>query len=156
MTTSSPSDSCTIARETHSTKEVAMKKNEHFIRLFDRHGNLHSVQLSAELWQKGGQPLHDFIDSLFGEDPTTIPEPVEEWEQFKKFWDFEYPLCSDVECKACGCKVSDWQTAPGHPFVLKSAQLGGLVVFLCKECGAIVRKKHFKDHICFEASSKTK
>lgn len=129
-----------------------MKKEEHFIQLYDRDGNLHSVQLSAELWQKGGNRLKSIVDSLF-EEPEQREEPLHEWEQFKKFWDFQYPYCSDVECKICGAKVDDWQTAPDHPFILKSAQLGGLAVFSCKQCGATVRKKHFKDHICFEASA---
>ena len=132
-----------------------MKRNEHFIQLYDKNGNLHSVQLSAEAWQKGGKPLTNLIESLFTDDaPSEVVEPVHEWEQFKQYWDFEYPICSDVECKVCGIKVDNWQTAPDHPFTLKSAQLGGLVVFICKGCGSIVRKKHFKDHICFEASAK--
>lgn len=131
-----------------------MKKNEHFIRLYDKNGNLHSVQLSAELWQKAGKPLHELLESLFTEAPTEATEPMGEWEKFQEYWDFEYPICADVECKACGIKVDNWLTAPEHPFILKSAQLGGLVVFICKGCGAIVRKKHFKDHMCFEASAK--
>lgn len=133
-----------------------MKKSEHFIRLYDKHGNLHSVQLSADLWRKGGKALYDLIESLFQNDAEAIAEPTGEWEQFKQFWDFQYPPCADVECKICGNKVDDWQTAPGHPFTLKSAQLGGLVVFICNNCGAIVQKKHFKDHICFEATPKVR
>ena len=132
-----------------------MKRNEHFIELYDKNGNFHSIQLSAEAWKKGGKPLTNLVESLFAKEaPIEAAEPVAEWETFQQYWDFEYPICADVECKTCGIKVDNWQTAPEHPFTLKSAQLGGLVVFICKGCGSIVRKKHFKDHICFEASPK--
>ncbi len=127
--------------------------NHHFLSLFDSKGTLHGVMLSAELWQKGKHQLEPIIEALLGSPKTTeLPEPLEDWQSFLQFWDFKYPVNTAVTCKACGATTDNWENDPSKPFRLKSAQLGGLVVFACKNCGATVRKKHFKDHMCFEVT----
>ena len=128
-----------------------MAHSDHYLPLFDKSGNMYAVMLSAELWGKYSHRLEPIIQTMLEEmEPTERPEPLHEWEEFKNFWDFKYPLTTDVECGNCGFKTDDWTTALGKPFRLKSAQLGGLIVFSCTGCGATVRKKHFKDHYCFE------
>lgn len=128
-----------------------MAHSDHFLPLYDASGNLYAVMLSAELWGKGRHRFEPFIKNLLEEiEPPERPEPLAEWEEFKNFWDFKYPLTSDVQCGHCGAFSADWEHDPEKPFRLKSAQLGGLIVFLCRKCGATVRKKHFKDHYCFE------
>lgn len=131
-----------------------MAHSDHFIQLFDKNGNLYSVMLSAELWNKFRFKLDPVIRGMLEEmEPTVRAEPLEEWEDFKKYWDFKYPYEATVKCGNCGAASEDWANDPFKPFRLKSAQLGGLAVFECTHCGATVRKKHFKDHICFEFST---
>ena len=131
-----------------------MSYNQHVVPLYDASGNLYAVMLSAELWQRGQKriepALHKVLDAM---NQPEIPEPIEEWETFAQYWDFKYPLTHDVTCGGCQATTADWVTDPAKPFTLKSAQLGGLVVFKCNGCGATVRKKHFKDHYCFEFTS---
>lgn len=134
-----------------------MAHNDHLLKLYDTKGSLVTVMLSAELWEKirdRAEPV--ILQTLEAMEPS-IPfeplEPVEEWEEFKAFWDFKYPFEASVRCESCGAFTEDWTADSPKKFRLKSAQLGGLVVFHCNGCCATVRKKHFKDHICFEASS---
>ena len=128
-----------------------MAHSDHYLPLYDKNGNLYAVMLSAEFWLKYRHRLEPRILALLEEmEPQEKPEPVHEWEELKKYWDFKYPVNTEVECGNCGAKTPDWEQDPARPFRLKGANIGGLVVFICKSCGAIVRKKHFKDHICFE------
>lgn len=130
-----------------------MAHSDHFLPLYDKNGTLYSVMLSAELWSKYRFKLQPIIRGMLEEmEPVEKPEPLEEWEDFKKYWDFKYPYEATVRCGNCGAASEDWLNDPQKPFRLKSAQLGGLAVFECKGCGATVRKKHFKDHVCFEHS----
>ena len=135
-----------------------MSASDHLLKLYDKDGNLLTVMLSAELWKKGGTRLADYIASLLDEPPAQAGMPKEaalaQWEEFKRYWDFKYPYEASVACKGCGSRVEDWVNDPGDLFVLKSAQVGGLAVFTCSSCGGTVRKKHFKDHFCFEFSAK--
>lgn len=133
-----------------------MAHSDHFLKLYDSGGSLVTVMLSAELWEKiRGKVEPVVLQTLEAMEPSLFSEPVEpmeEWEEFKMFWDFKYPLETSVRCESCGTFTEDWLADSSKKFRLKSAQLGGLIVFHCNECGATVRKKHFKDHICFEAS----
>jgi hypothetical protein len=132
-----------------------MPKHKHVFSLFDKDGKLHSVVLSAELWNAYRNRLEPVLQTILEDMETPVkPEPLQEWEDFKSFWDFKYPYAADVECRNCGTRTKDWLSDPDKPFRLKSAQLGGLAVFSCTHCGATVRKKHFKDHVCFEATPK--
>ncbi len=130
------------------------EKSEHLLQLYDKDGQLHSVVLSAELWRKaqGGvlPVLNLALEELCPRPPA--PEPLEQWREFREYWDFKYPFNAEVQCLGCGSKSVDWQADEPRLFRLKSAQLGGLAVFECLTCQATVRKKHFKDHVCFEFS----
>ncbi len=131
-----------------------MADSDHFLPLFDEKGNLYAVMLSAELWGKGRNRLEPLIRNLLGSlQPETPQEPLHEWDELVKYWDFRYPVCYDVQCGNCGAQTDDWRNATDKPFRLKSAQWGGLAVFSCNKCGATVRKKHFKDRYCFEFSA---
>jgi hypothetical protein len=130
-----------------------MAHSDHFRLLYDARGDLYSVMLSAALWERGHHRLEATIHSILEVmEPSVRPEPLAEWEDFKTYWDFQYPACMKVVCGNCKTQTENWLSDPAKPFRLKSAQLGGLVVFHCNTCGATVRKKHFKDHICFEFS----
>ena len=131
-----------------------MAHSDHFLQLYDPKGNLYCVMLSAELWGKYSHKLEPAIRRILDElEPTIKPEPIHEWDELKQYWDFKYPYCSDVSCGNCGNSTKDWTADPNKPFIFSGANIGGLAVFVCRQCGAIVRKKHFKDHMCFEFST---
>jgi len=115
--------------------------------LYDANGTLCGVQLSPALWER--VKAHILKDRSL-RPVAEAPEPLEDWEEFKQYWDFRYPFCAKVECRYCGAASDDWEHDPTRRFKLVTANLGGLLVFRCAACGASVRKKHFKDHIVFE------
>ncbi len=128
-----------------------MALSDQVVPLYDANGDLYTVLLGADIWRRGSERLLRVINSL--EDPAVPrPEPLEDWEMFKQYWDFRYPYNAEVECRHCGAQTNDWTLDPLKPFRLKSAQLGGLVVFHCNACNATVRKKHFKDRVYYEAT----
>jgi hypothetical protein len=117
--------------------------------LYDAHGTLCGVQLSRSLWESAKAHI------LTIQAPTPItapPTPVDDWAVFKQYWDFQYPFCANVECLHCGARCDDWEHDKAQQFKLRTANLGGLLVFHCALCGAVIRKKHFKDHIVFETT----
>jgi len=115
--------------------------------LYDASGKLHGVQLSADLWERA----KSHIFNLQASRPVMeAPEPLDAWEEFKQYWDFAYPFCAKVECLHCGARCDDWEHDPARRFMLRTANLGGLLVFRCGTCDATIRKKHFKDHMVFE------
>lgn len=132
-----------------------MSHSNHYRPLYDSSGNLYGVLLDAELWNRYRHRIEPLLISCLEEMKPFVKkeEPMQEWEEFKTYWDFKYPFNAEVQCGNCGTRTDDWVNAPDKPFTLKSAQLGGLVVFHCNTCGATVRKKHFKDHVCYEYSA---
>jgi len=117
--------------------------------LYDATGTLCGVQLSPALWERA----QSHILKLQAPRPVIdTPEPRDAWEEFKQHWDFKYPFCANVECRNCGARCDDWEHDPAHQFRLRTANLGGLLVFRCTACSATIRKKHFKDHIVFETT----
>jgi hypothetical protein len=115
--------------------------------LYDVTGALRGVQLSPALWERAKSHILKLQEA---QPVAEIPAPLEEWEAFKQYWDFRYPFCSNVECAHCGASCDDWEHDPARGFILRTANLGGLLVFRCAACGASIRKKHFKDHMVFE------
>ncbi len=117
-------------------------------------GNIKSVQLSAKLWDKVESHVKSVAQSMqTGADPFLKPEPLEDLNELKKYWDFTYPYDPYVHCEACGVESKDWENDPVHPFHLTNANIGGLLVFQCR-CGATIRKKHFHRKTVFECSAK--
>ena len=129
-----------------------MKEQIHY--LTDEHGNIVAVQLPLALWERlkgalpGGSPEEQAAESA----PA---EPLDGFADFLRYWDFRYPYDPAVSCPHCGAHVADWRTAPGHPFHLANANLGGLLVFHCKGCGATIRQKHFRDHVALESTPRS-
>ena len=115
--------------------------------LYDAKGTLCGVQLSPALWERA----KSHIFTIQAPQPAAeTSEPLSAWEEFKLYWDFKYPFCANVECLHCGARCDDWERDPARQFRLRTANLGGLLVFRCTVCGAGIRKKHFKDHMVFE------
>ncbi|MBD5538641.1 MAG: hypothetical protein HDQ94_01375 [Desulfovibrio sp.] len=128
--------------------------NEQILYLTDERGNIVAVQLPVALWERVKDALPaDGTPSPAG--VNAAAEPLEGFEDFLRYWDFRYPYDPAVSCPHCGAHVADWRTAPGHPFQLANANLGGLLVFHCKGCGATIRQKHFRDHVALESTPRT-
>ncbi|SHN71384.1 hypothetical protein [Desulfovibrio litoralis] len=128
-------------------------KAKHFQEIKDDNGNLAYVKIDSNLWaiiKNSVTPcIEKALNVLY---PPEKPEPLEDWKEFLECWDFKYPEEAKVLCKNCGLATEDWLSDPKKPFRLKSASISGLVVFECSKCKATVRKKHFKDKICYESS----
>jgi hypothetical protein len=124
---------------------------EHFLPLYDKDGNLYAIMLSAELWAKVEGTVRPVIDEALGVSQASkeaeLPEPLADWEMLKSFWDFKYPVVTDVACSVCGSATADWTADEPRVFRLKAANLGGLVSFECRTCKARVIKRHFRDHV---------
>ncbi|MDO5484637.1 MAG: hypothetical protein Q4F27_06970 [Desulfovibrionaceae bacterium] len=115
----------------------------------DTEGHIQAVQIPWEVWQKIEPRASALLSSAAGRD-TLPPEPLADFEDFLKYWDFRYPYSPAVSCPHCGTACEDWRNAPEHPFHLTNANLGGLLVFRCKACGCTIRQKHFRDHVAHE------
>jgi len=126
--------------------------SQHINELFDKDGNLIGALLTAEAWTA----VRDQVMTALGvsEAPTVQekPEPLSDWEELIKYWDFPYPVDMDVACDNCGNETADWSKDDPRRFRLTSANLAGLVSFKCMNCQAKVAKKHFKDKIATECT----
>lgn len=113
--------------------------------LHDASGRLLGVLISPELWPKVEKAVRAAAQASR---PAPVqPEPLKDWEELKSFWDFPYPVDTDVTCGQCGASTQDWTADEPRVFRLKACNLGGLVSFECQSCQARVTKRHFKDKI---------
>ncbi len=119
--------------------------------IYSESGDLMAVLISAEKWLKHQNQLEKI---LFEEpaQPPASPEPMSDWNRFLSYWDFNYPIEKSTRCRNCGTSTEDWTIDAPRKFTLRNANLGGLVVFRCRTCNYLVRKKHFKDHTYYESS----
>lgn len=126
-----------------------MKEQVHY--LTDERGNIVAVQIPLTMWERLTPLLHS---GGSGEETADVPapEPLEAFAEFLRYWDFRYPYDPAVRCPQCGQHVADWRSDPGHSFRLSNANLGGLLVFHCQNCGATIRQKHFRDHVALEST----
>lgn len=120
----------------------------------DERGNIVAVQLPYALWERLKTALPTEAPAARGDDALP-PEPMDGFAEFLRYWDFRYPYDPAVSCPHCGVHVTDWRTAPRHPFHLSNANLGGLLVFQCTSCGATIRQKHFRDHVVLESTPRS-
>ena len=122
--------------------------SEHVTKLYDADGSLIGVLLSPEAW-KAAEPALRGEFALQEADPEP-KEQLKDWETLKSFWDFPYPVDTDVTCEACGGATRDFQADDPRKFLLTAASLSGLVSFYCRGCKAKIIKRHFKDKIVSE------
>ena len=123
----------------------------HFLPLFDHEKNLVGVWLSPELWRKAEGTLSPVIDKALEELSSHVipeaPENLKDWELLAQYWDYQYPLPTDVHCENCGSGTENWQADAPRKFKLRSATMGGLANFECLGCRARIIKKHFKHKV---------
>jgi len=126
--------------------------SEHINELFDKDGNLIGALLSAEAWTIVKKQVYTDLGIQKEKTQPEKPEPLSDWECLKDYWDFPYPVDTDVLCETCGNKTEDWASDDPRKFRLTSASLAGLVSFSCMNCRSKVVKKHFKDEIKTECT----
>lgn len=119
-------------------------------KLFDENGNLIGVLLGPDKWEQITAQLPELVAAKKKPDSQIIPEPLDDWNTLKQYWDFKYPVDYDVACEVCGEKTDNWEEDDPKKFRLLAANLGGLVRFECIKCSARITKRHFKDHIKVE------
>ncbi|MFO7728282.1 MAG: hypothetical protein R6X11_08130 [Desulfonatronovibrio sp.] len=122
--------------------------------LYNETGRLMGVFIAADKWFENEKDLEAilFPGQSSQSSPEARPEPVKDWEVFLSYWDFNYPEEKKVKCDNCGSNTEDWSQDNPRKFVLKAANIGGMVSFQCQQCSFRVTKKHFKDHICYECT----
>jgi hypothetical protein len=120
--------------------------------LFDKKGKFLGVFIEKKLWEKIEKEVYTLLEK--GNKPSEkildYKEPIEDWELFKKCWDFKYPYDFSVKCEICGNETQNWEQDEEKKFLLTAASVSGLVSFKCLKCGSKIVKKHFKDKIVSE------
>ncbi len=124
--------------------------------LYGDEGEFLGLFIGPEMWYRIEKEVAPVIqrelDKLEQRNQPTLKEPLDDWDNLKKFWDFRYPVDYDVRCEHCGANTENWQADDPRKFQLKAASLSGLVSFECRGCGSKIIKKHFKDRITVETS----
>lgn len=126
--------------------------SDHINELFDKDGNLIGALLSAEAWSAVRNEVNTALGIETQSTVQEMPEPLNDWETLKDYWDFPYPVDYDVHCDNCDNATEDWSKDDPRLFRLTSANLAGLVSFKCMACQAKIVKKHFKDEIKTECT----
>ncbi|MGE4553396.1 MAG: hypothetical protein AB7D57_09795, partial [Desulfovibrionaceae bacterium] len=119
-----------------------------FTELYDKRGELLGVLLSPEAWAVAREAVEARFAPAAAE--PEIAERLDDWETLKAYWDFPYPVDTDVHCGHCGNHTEDFQADDPRRFRLTAASLGGLVTFVCMNCRSKIIKRHFKKEIVSE------
>lgn len=138
-------------------KTRMLDENRPIQSLYGENGEFLGIIISPRMWDRVENEVSPILkrelDKIEGKDKPEYKEPLKDWESLKQMWGFNYPVDYDVYCERCGANTSNWQEDDPRKFLLKAANLSGLVTFMCCECGAKVIKKHFKDYISVETKS---
>lgn len=126
--------------------------SEHINELYDKDGNLIGALLTAEAWSAVKDQVYNSLGIAKEEVVQEVSEPIADWEMLQEYWDFQYPVDTDVSCENCGNSTEDWAKDEPRRFFLSSANLAGLVAFKCAKCQAKIVKRHFKDEITTECT----
>lgn len=125
--------------------------------VFDDQGRLLGAFVEKRLWERLKKEAEKAASELASAPESGQAgggtEPLADWEALLACWDFQYPVDYSVHCEVCGAATEHWQQDEPRKFRLATASLGGLVAFICQQCGARVIKKHFKDHIYVETKA---
>lgn len=115
-------------------------------------GKSFAYVLSRELWNEVKYDLRGGERELFYRHGGVAQEALKDFREFVLRWDddYEYEYEGRVSCPGCGASTEEWRTDPHHPFVLTNANMGGLLVFQCEQCGGTIRLKHFRDEVVCE------
>ena len=112
----------------------------------DAQGQPQGVYLEEEMWQHVCKHVLDVLEKLYPSEQAVV-EPMADYDLLLKYWDFRYDLPTDVTCETCGASTADWQADDPRKFILRAANMGGLLSFQCVACNSRVTKRHFKDKV---------
>lgn len=115
------------------------------IDMYDSRGQLQGVFVPAALWRKCEPMLREILRPR-----EDLKNDFAGFEELMQCWNFQYPYSPAVKCPACGAQTLDWIKDPEKPFCLTNANIGGLLVFHCNNCGGTIRQKYFKRHMAEE------
>ena len=127
-----------------------MSDSSQLLYLTDARNHVLAVQIPWDIWRKIEPLARPALDALMEGVSEEPAEPLAAFEEFLRYWDFRYFYSPAVHCPHCGAATQDWREDPAHPFRQSNANLGGLLVFHCRACGATIRQKHFHDHVTVE------
>ncbi|MDD7478117.1 MAG: hypothetical protein PUK52_10210 [Desulfovibrio sp.] len=130
--------------------ELSAEDGHHLSSVNGADGKPYAFILSRELWNLVRRDLHIGEEELNMQNGVVKSEPLDDFRRFMDSWDFPYEYSPAVKCPVCGSETEDWRTDPFHPFLLSNANMGGLLVFHCTQCGSTIRQKHFKDKMVTE------
>lgn len=126
--------------------------SDHINELYDKNGDLIGALLTAEAWEAVRDIVNDTLGIAVQKTEPEMPEPLADWETLQEYWDYPYPVDTDVRCDHCGNATEDWAKDEPRVFRLTSANLAGLVSFKCMGCKAKIVKKHFNNEIKTECT----
>jgi hypothetical protein len=123
-----------------------MNKDTAIRYVVDAQGKGQGVFLEEAMWQRVRTHVLGELEKLFPSE-TTVAEPLADLALLEKCWDFRYEMPTDVTCENCGASSPDWKADEPRKFMLRAANMGGLLSFQCVSCKARVTRYHFKDKI---------
>ncbi len=123
-----------------------MNKDTAISYLVDAQGKPQGVVLDEELWARVRDHVLGVLERLCPSE-RVIPEPMGDYVLLEKYWDLRYELPTDVSCEVCGATTENWREDEPRKFVLRAANMGGLLAFQCEACKARITKRHFKDKV---------
>ncbi|MDE5832080.1 MAG: hypothetical protein K2H64_03700 [Desulfovibrio sp.] len=107
--------------------------------LYDGDGVLTAALIPIDEWRRYEASL-----SPKESDAESPADAMEEFGRFMASWDYRYDYDPAVACPVCSAATKDWRDDPERPFTLKTASLGGTLLFRCNRCEATVRHKYFR------------
>jgi hypothetical protein len=120
----------------------------------DAKGQPRGVFLEEEMWQHVCKHVLAVVERIYPSEEILV-EPMADLALLVKYWDLRYELPTDVNCDACGATTVDWQADDPRKFILRAANMGGLLSFQCVGCKSRVTKRHFKDKVTVTCTPQT-
>ena len=123
-----------------------MNKDTAIRYVVDAKGKPEGVFIEEEMWRHVCQHVLSVVEKLYPSEDTIV-EPMADLQLLEKYWDLRYELPTDVACETCGTSTSDWKADEPRKFMLRAANMGGLLAFQCVGCKSRITKRHFKDKV---------
>lgn len=123
-----------------------MNKDTAIRYVVDAKGKPEGVFIEEEMWQHVCQHVLSVVEKLYPSEDLFV-EPMGDLQLLEKYWDLRYELPTDVACETCGATTEDWKADEPRKFMLRAANMGGLLAFQCVSCKSRITKRHFKDKV---------
>ena len=123
-----------------------MNKDTAIRYVVDAKGKPEGVFIEEEMWQHVCQHVLSVVEKLYPSEDAIV-EPMADLQLLEKYWDLRYELPTDVACETCGAVTADWKADEPRKFMLRAANMGGLLAFQCVSCKSRITKRHFKDKV---------